>query len=59
MLEDLEGKKLARSNILSAKAEELTALFNELDDALTAEQVARRTPFLPPSSPLYDIIPRE
>ena len=35
---------MTRSNILAAKAEELTALFNELDDALTAEQVtASRT----------------
>ena len=39
VLEDLEAKKVERGAILSSKAEELSRLFNELDDTLTAEQV--------------------
>lgn len=47
VLEELEAKKVERGAILSSKAEELSRLFNELDDTLTAEQVD--TSVCPPS----------
>ena len=45
-MDRLEQTKAERSKILSAKAEELSALFYQLDETLSAEQVlAKDIPF--------------